>query len=167
MTWQPGGLNGAHVFGDKYRLTLWRTFKDQPGPPMVFVMLNPSTADALQDDPTIRRCCGFARREGCGGIVVVNLSPWRATDPAHLDAAIRRGEDVELEEKNREAMLWARDVGGLWVLAWGSGIRPWMDRAARTARSIAPRPMCLGKTKMGEPRHPLMLASSTPLVEFP
>lgn len=63
----------------RYRYRLTRRFAD--GPCATFVMLNPSTADETIDDPTIRRCRNFAIREGCGGLVVVNLFAYRATDP--------------------------------------------------------------------------------------
>src|SRR5689334_20041621 len=62
-----------------YRYRLTRRWGD--GPALLFVMLNPSTADATEDDPTIRRCTGFAKREGMPAIEVVNLFAWRATDP--------------------------------------------------------------------------------------
>ena len=54
---------------------------------MPFMMLNPSTADADEDDRTIRRCIGFAHREGCNGITVVNIGAYRATDPDEWAAA--------------------------------------------------------------------------------
>jgi len=75
-------FGGAIVSDDGlYRYRLWRRW-DAECPTMVWIMLNPSTADAEVDDPTIRRCIGFARREHCGGIEVVNLYALRATNPA-------------------------------------------------------------------------------------
>jgi hypothetical protein len=71
---------------DRYRYVLRR----QVGPGAriaTFIMLNPSTADATQDDPTIRRCIGFARQWGCGQLVVLNLFAFRATDPVDLKRA--------------------------------------------------------------------------------
>src|SRR5262249_62207047 len=65
----------------RYRYWLTRTW-DAARPAVCWLMLNPSTADAARDDPTIRRCIGLARRWGHGGIVVVNLFAWRAPDPA-------------------------------------------------------------------------------------
>src|SRR5712664_2208515 len=70
-----------------YRYWLRRHW-DAELPPVCFVMLNPSTADAERDDPTIRRCCGFSRRWGYGGIVVVNLYAFRTSDPCCLRNAV-------------------------------------------------------------------------------
>lgn len=68
----------------KYRYKLWRIWDDSK-PKVLFIMHNPSTADADEDDPTIRRCIGFAKSWGYGGIYVGNLSPYRATDPYELN----------------------------------------------------------------------------------
>ena len=75
---------GGALFSEcgAFRMMLWRTWSD--GPQVTFVMLNPSTADATHDDPTIRRCVGFAKREGFGCLVVVNLFNFRATKPKDL-----------------------------------------------------------------------------------
>ena len=82
----PGRHEGSAMTGTawisecgRYRYSLTRRFAD--GLDLVFVMLNPSTADADKDDPTIRRCCGFADRMGFGGIIVVNLFALRAAAP--------------------------------------------------------------------------------------
>lgn len=140
----------------QYRYRLWRSW-DGSSPRVAFVMLNPSTADHRQDDPTIRRCIGFARRWGYGGLVVVNLFAYRtssvtelfqARDPVgpdndrHLRAAIRRAAAV--------------------VLAWGvHGIRHGRDQGVLglLARCRAPL-LCLGTTRHGHPRHPLYLSGS-------
>jgi len=150
----------------RYRTMLWRTFGiGADARPLVFVMLNPSTADADADDPTIRRCLRFADREDAGGILVVNLSPYRATDPRDLERARREGIDVVLATENYQAMKRARSFGPF-VLAWGAGVRPWMDSPARVARQIGGACLCLGRTKMGEPRHPLMLSHTAKLELF-
>lgn len=149
----------------RYRWILWRECMPG-GRPLVFCMLNPSAADAVKPDPTITRCLGFARRENASGIVVVNLSPWRATDPRDLDAARRRGEPVLAESENRSAMQRAALAGGgRVVLAWGAGIRPWMAAPAFAARRLG-ESWCLGKTRGGQPSHPLMLRAAAPLVPF-
>lgn len=67
----------------RYRYRLTRTWS-QNRPPATFIMLNPSTADAHEDDKTIRRCIGYARRWGLGGLVVVNLYGYRSTNPDEL-----------------------------------------------------------------------------------
>jgi hypothetical protein len=126
-------------------------------------MLNPSTADATKDDPTIRRCRGFAKKTGC---FIVNLSPYRATNPKDLKKALDAGIDIFQEDKNRAIMENARNVGQF-VLAWGASIPPFLDKAARIARQIAgPEALCLGKTKKGEPRHPLFVRKDQPFVRF-
>lgn len=125
-------------------------------------MLNPSTADAEVDDPTIRRCISFAKREKFGRMEVVNLYAFRSAKPSVLFAA---GDPVgaETDEEIRKAI----DRSSLVVLAWGN--HAVQDRAANVqsevASSVKPT-FCFGTTKQGSPRHPLYLSSETPLVEF-
>jgi hypothetical protein len=78
----PGGPAKSAVISPcgLYRYRLTRTW-DAVRWSAAFVMLNPSTADAVDDDPTIKRCVGFAKRWGCGGIVVANLFAFRSADP--------------------------------------------------------------------------------------
>lgn len=158
--------SGAEVSDDGlYRYLLWRDW-DVGLPRMTWIMLNPSTADAETDDPTIGRCMEFARRERCGGIQVVNLYALRASKPKHLlDHPEPEGED--------NTMWWA------WVLedrtirrgpvlaAWGAYDNPNLppSRALAQCRpTVFPTPVwCLGLTKGGHPRHPLFLSGSTPL----
>lgn len=140
-----------------YRYRLDRGWGD--GPTMGFVMLNPSTADAEADDPTIRRCIGFAKREGCGGLIVVNLFPLRATKPADLwatDPLTRMGgQPAELEFHRA-----VKDADIL-VAAWGADTR----RAEHwIVERFGARMVCLGKTKSGAPRHPLYVRKDAPLV---
>lgn len=139
-----------------YRYRLDRRWA--PGPVMGFVMLNPSTADASQDDPTIRRCVGFAKREGCGALVVINLYPLRATKPADLWArnnATRIGgprSEIEFHRAASEA--------DILLAAWGADTRGgehWI------VHRYGQRMQCLGKTKAGQPRHPLYVKGDAPL----
>lgn len=141
----------------RYRYSLGRRWGD--GPTCAFIMLNPSTADADVDDPTIRRCIGFAKREGCGALVVVNVFPFRATKPADLwrqDAPTRNGGpegEIYLERAVRESALI--------IAAWGAdtrGCEHWIK--FRHSRRL----MCLGKTRDGHPRHPLYVKGDTPLI---
>lgn len=121
-----------------------------------FVMLNPSTADAIEDDPTIRRCVGFATREGCLGLVVFNLCSYRSKDPKVL-------KHVAVADPVND--YWLREAGGydLVVAAWGARGGRW-DRAALPL--LGTNVMCLGTTKAGFPKHPLYLAADTPLVPY-
>ena len=144
-----------------YRYRLTRQWGD--GPTAVFVMLNPSTADASQDDPTIRRCIGFAKREGCGSLLVVNLFAYRATDP---DGMFRLGVEPVGDENDghiADAMLGS---AGPVIAAWGGDKRAKVRvRDVRyMAGKIGVRLLCLGKTKDGSPRHPLYVKGVAPLV---
>jgi len=146
-----------------YRWTLHRRFGG--GDPLTFIMLNPSTADALADDPTIVKCLGFAARMGFGGIQVVNLYPFRATKPADLWRARRDGVDITggrkgngvIEDALRDA---ARD-DRLILAAWGANASKHPERV-RWLRSLpgASRLHALSITKDGHPGHPLMLPYS-------
>jgi hypothetical protein len=131
---------------------------------LAFVMLNPSTADAELDDPTIRRCIGFAKREGRGGIVVVNLFAGRATQPADL---FKMPEPVG-PNNYYQWMSWLRHEATKVVCAWGA--EPAAAKQAKDFRRFAGEEgvelWCLGKTKDGHPRHPLYLKSDAPLERY-
>jgi hypothetical protein len=102
----------------RYRYDLHRCW-DSSSTMLPFVMCNPSTADAAIDDPTIRRCIGFARRLGFGGIVVRNLFAWRATSPRDLAAARRAGEDI-VGPDNPVWLAGLQRMTTPVVAAWGS-----------------------------------------------
>lgn len=146
----------------RYRLTRWWAASS----PLYFVMLNPSTADDRIDDPTIRRCMGFARREGCGGIVVVNLYALRATDPAELAKATDpfgpQNSDA-LSAILGEADVHDKPVVCAWGTKAGDGARRFLVMATDSHARLA----CLGTTKEGHPRHPLYVRAGQPLVVFP
>lgn len=132
-------------------------------PALGFVMLNPSTADADQDDPTIRKCIGFAERLGFGAIVVANLFAYRATDPSDL----RRAGYPVGEENDYWINRAARDAEAV-VCAWGVNARklarPYEVLAVlRAARRPA---HALRLTSDGIPCHPLMLPYTCTLTEF-
>ena len=109
-------LHGAVVSDDGlYRYILTRTW-DRSLPALVFCMLNPSTADATVDDPTIRKCIGFAQRLGYGGIIVVNLFAYRATKPRELYAQLAAGST--LGDAAREARVAVGRDLGTGALGW-------------------------------------------------
>ena len=155
--------NGAHISSDgQYRYGLWRSWGD--GPRLPFVMLNPSTADASLDDPTIRRCIGFAKRDGYGGLIVVNLYAYRATDPKALLAcadAVGPSNDDYL----RGTINGSRKRDVPLIAAWGVNAKPERVRAVLGLIGGA-RWLCLGKTKHGHPKHPLYIKGDQPLVSF-
>ena len=113
------GSKEANVDGH-YRYMLGRQWGAPPF--LLWMMLNPSTADATEDDPTIRRCSGFAKHWGFGGLVVVNLFAFRATNPADLRAA----EQPIGPENDRHLVNAARSCPRV-VAAWGASCR-WKRR---------------------------------------
>lgn len=140
---------GAIISDDgEYRYKLWRTF-DVAKPTIAFIMLNPSTADETADDPTIRRCIGYARQWGYGKLIVGNLFAVRETDPAKLyDYFDPIG--PENDEYLREICDEADEV----VAAWGTD-GSIGDRGDHVVSDLDADLKALGTTKEGHPVHPL------------
>jgi hypothetical protein len=133
---------------------------------VTFVMLNPSTADASIDDPTIRRCKGFARAWGFGRLIVANLYAWRATDPDELRRQAMSGWNVIGHDNDSWIMQAVREAEVV-VVAWGPRGDAERARAVLSIIRAGDRvPMCLGFTRDGSPRHPLMMPRSAPLQPF-
>jgi hypothetical protein len=120
---------------------------------VVFIGLNPSTADENADDPTTRRCARFARDWGFTQLELVNLYAYAATQPA----ALRRALDP-VGPQNREAVGVAVGRADLVVCAWGNA---GTGEEADAALELLERPCCLGLTAGGAPRHPLYIAAAT------
>src|ERR1043165_6085803 len=133
---------------------------------VLWVMLNPSTADAHVDDPTIRKCIGFSRRMSLDALEVVNLYALRATDPRELRRH-RDGADI-VGPENDGAIVKAARRATLVITAWGDGAKHGLpDRPRRGLELLAGFPtFCLGRTQSGEPRHPLMLGYDTELEAY-
>lgn len=147
-----------------YRYVLGRRWSPH-GEPATFVMLNPSTADASLDDPTIRRCIGFAKSWGAGGLHVLNLYALRATDPRELaraDDPVGPDCDEYLYRHLRAAVMAGRPV----VAAWGA--HPFARQRARDVHGMlhAVDWRCLGTTADGSPRHPLYLRRDAELAPW-
>jgi hypothetical protein len=142
-----------------HRYTLWREFDLTNRSYVQFVGLNPSTADEVQDDPTVRRCIDFAKRWGYGALCMTNLFAYRATDPDDMLAAA--------DPVGPENDMWLARIAagaGLVVAAWGNhGGFIERDRAVAT---LLPQLMCLGITKTGAPRHPLYVKAITTPTTF-
>jgi len=156
------------MFSDdrKHRHMLIREW-DQDLPRLAVIGLNPSTADENVDDPTIRRCVGFAKREGCGLLMMLNLFSYRATDPKELltmdKSELRPMPSLALLIKYMDL---ARRYEYRVVCAWGNhGV---LHNASQDfTEMFANMPLeCFGLTSIGEPRHPLYLKADTPLIPF-
>lgn len=151
----------------RYRYRLGRSWDDAL-PPVNFVMLNPSTADADVDDPTIRRCIRYARDWGYGSLVVTNLFAFRATDPRGL----RKADDPVGPENDRhtiEAATTARDAGGLVVCAWGVMLGPRRRRieVVGLMRRLGVDLHAIKLSGGGHPCHPLYLKADLRPVRWP
>lgn len=150
-----------------YRYSLSREW-DHRKPAINWVMLNPSTATAEKDDATIRRIINFSARWGFGGLIVTNLYAFRSTDPQKLWYCI----DPVGPENDKYLILFAHKASKI-VCAWGANAT--LERAEDVRRLLlstrdgvhTPNVLyCLGKTKNGEPKHPVRLAANTQLVEM-
>lgn len=135
----------------RYRYVLRRIWA-RTRPPAVIVGLNPSTADAEKEDPTVRRCVQFARSWDYGGLVVVNLFAYRATFPADLFAA-----EAPIGPENDRFLAHSQEGAGVVVAAWGNH-GTYRERAASVMERLH-RPHYLRLNKSGQPAHPLYLPS--------
>jgi hypothetical protein len=143
-----------------YRYELTRTWEIRL-PILNWIMLNPSTADALKDDPTIRRCIAFSHSWRYGGIRVYNLFAFRATQPRELKGWV---DPVGPENDSYLSKLTGEDAI---VAAWGSHGSAFPDRVYRVCSILKGKKVfVLGRTKGNQPSHPLMLASATPLKKW-
>lgn len=143
-----------------YRYALMRRWHPTY-PPVVWIMLNPSTADATEDDPTIRRVVGFSRSAGYGSAIVVNLYGLRVTRPVHLldhpDPVGPENDGIVLSQALSSPRV---------VVAWGAHEMA-RRRGDLIGRLPADRLYCLGTTKDGAPRHPLYVKGATTLQRWP
>jgi len=160
-----GGVTAAAVFDSaarRYRYLLTRIW-DPSIPPAVFVMLNPSTAGADQDDPTVRRIVRFARDWGKGGVIVVNLFALCSTNPERLRThpdPVGRHNAVFVRQAVRQA--------DLVVAAWGAG-GVLAGRGVDMARSLVRAGVALKALKFtstGQPGHPLYVPADTVLRDY-
>lgn len=157
-----GGVDRAAFSPDgAYRYALFRRW--ETGPTACWVMLNPSTANAFTDDPTIRRCRTFSQRAGYGGLAVVNLYSLRSTDPkalwTHKDPIGPLGDQFLQSQAGGHTSV---------IAAWGShGARNGRGAAVTDALAAAGVTLhCLGTTANGQPKHPLYVKDDTPLTPY-
>lgn len=133
-----------------YRYRLWRQWGEQP--PAVFVMLNPSTADEIDNDPTVERCERRARAMGYGGLRVANIFALRSTDPQAL-----YGHADPVGQQNDSAILESVSGAGIVVCAWGGhgNLNGRGDAVLHLLRAAGIEPHFLKLNGDGTPRHPL------------
>jgi hypothetical protein len=153
--------NAAH-FSEcgRYRYLLTREFGGEST--CLFVMLNPSTADAEQNDPTIRRCISFAQRESFGRLEVVNLYGFRSASPSVLFAT----DDPVGDGNDREIMAALARADSV-IVAWGNHAKD--DRVAEVQELIGESSKLtahFGKTLQNQPKHPLYLRSDAELITY-
>jgi hypothetical protein len=141
-----------------YRYTLWREWIGGEGYVM-FIGLNPSTADEIQDDPTIRRCVGFAKGWGFSALCMTNLFAFRATDPKVMMQA-----DDPIGKDNDAHLLGIYNGASLVVAAWGVG-GGYLGRDREVYDTLGAMD-CLGFTKDGHPRHPLYVRADIERMDF-
>ena len=154
-------IRSAGVSADgRYRYWLERRWAE--GDALTFVMLNPSTADADVDDPTIKRCIKFADGFGYGALRVMNLFAFRATDPRALVPAYRSGVDI-VGPLNGNMLRHAYDHEPVLVAAWGAHV------VARIPEAVKPSSaLCLGvNASDGSPKHPLYVPGWATLKPWP
>lgn len=150
--------NTGAEFSDclRYRYYLWRIWDNRPL--VNFLMLNPSTADDVTNDPTVARCQERATRWGYGGVIVTNIFAWRSTDPAAL-----YGVEDPIGIKNNLAIVRAAGESQIVVCAWGQhgslhGRSQQVQKLLR--RLCSPKMHYLKQSKNGEPGHPLYIPYS-------
>ena len=144
----------------QHRFLLWRFWDDKPR--MLFIGLNPSTANELEDDPTVRRLCGFAQDWGYGGIYLCNLFSFITPHPKELIQQTRN------HKANTPAIQMALGLSILTVCGWGDGIKAVEQgySRARFVYELTDSPMCFGLTQSGNPKHPLYLPKEAELYEY-
>ena len=148
----------------RYRYVLWRNWGDLITPTKGYVMfigLNPSTADETNDDPTVRRCIAYAKAWGYSALCMTNIFAFRATDPK--DMMLAHLIDPVGPENDAWLLAMANDAA-LVVAAWGVH-GSFQDRGGYVRRFL-PKLHCLRLTKDGHPGHPLYLPKTLRPVEI-
>lgn len=160
----------------KHRYTLWREVNTQGYDYVMWIALNPSTADEKLDDPTVRRMQGFTRAWGARYCLVTNVFAFRATDPKVMKAQFDPFGPDNLPHIGRlvngaQTVVAAWGVHGNWVggedriKTLMGGFR--VEEHGRSYRVPSIQLKCLGKTKHGHPKHPLYVRADTQLIDYP
>lgn len=145
---------------EKYRYHLWRIWNDSKNT-CTFIMLNPSTANAYENDNTIRRCIKFAMRENCGAISIINLFAYRSPYPEDLKLT----EDPIGPLNDKYIIDILNENKGPVIAAWGAK-GTYLNRNNDVSKMINKKIYCLSITNDGHPGHPLYLKSDSPLIRY-
>jgi len=150
----------------RYRYRLGRSLPEGDESQLLWIMLNPSTADAQLDDPTIRKCRGFTQRLGFGKFSVGNLFAFRATDPKSLLKVAASDYEGAIGPDNDKHLIEMIQAADAVLFAWGAHGRRFSDRCTAVQQMASKsKAGWLGDlSKEGCPRHPLMLAYDTKVV---
>jgi hypothetical protein len=157
-------FNKGAIFSDcrQYRYLLWRIWDDKK-PCIMFIMLNPSTADENEDDSTIRKCIQFAKWLGYGGIYVGNLFSYRSTNPAELRKSNLLQIDILGKDNDRYLEKVAEKCEKI-IFAWGDNGK--LFNRDKDMMKLFPHGYCLGRTMNNNPKHPLYLSNSIQVQSF-
>jgi len=143
-----------------YRYALFRQWGGNSLNAVMFIGLNPSTADEVNNDPTVRRCMRFAYAWGFDAMYMMNAYAFRSTDPKGLNRA-----DDPVGPRNDRWLTDAQSYCHLAVACWGNHICA--DRHKRVMQLFSYYTLqCLGVNANGTPKHPLYIAHKTPLIDF-
>ncbi len=144
-----------------YRYKLWR-IRANAKKILGFIMLNPSTADEIDNDPTVARCLRRAYNLGYDGLIIGNMYAFRTTSPVELAEA---GYPIGLE--NDRYLRGMAEICSTIVLGWGSHAKIMREiEVVKLIRSINPNLCHLGLTKAGQPRHPLYIAYDVEPIKY-
>lgn len=150
----------------KYRYSLYRSWRcESLAGVALWIMLNPSTADAIRDDPTIRRCISFSKQWGFGSMIVTNLFSLRATNPSELNR------DIDpIGPLNNSTILECAKRCTKTIFAWGARGELFNRDAVVISlfkeNELTGQIGCLGFTKRGSPRHPLYVPAEQRILPF-
>lgn len=145
---------------NRYRFLLWRLWDERPR--VLFVGLNPSTANELSDDPTVRRLMRFAESWDYGGFYLCNVFGYCTAYPEELFSS------QALHKANKPAILMANSLTVASVAMWGDGIEKVENgrSIAEHIKELVAPSFCFGLTQKGNPKHPLYLPNDAELVEL-
>lgn len=150
---------GAILSEDReYRYVLWRIW-DTSKPSVMFIGLNPSTADESIDDPTIRRCINYARSWGYGAIYMTNLFALRSSKPSEL-----YNSKNPIGDENDKFLLNFQNKCDLVVACWGNH-GSFMNRSS-DIKELFNQIKCFGTNQTGQPKHPLYLKKDVQLIPY-